>query len=272
MATDDRYERQIRLFGAEGQSRIGSAAVAIVGLGGLGSHVAQQLAYLGVTDYTLIDHDVATATNLNRLIAATDADVEDSESKVSIAERLITTILPDARVDIVPERLEAEPSRTALATADVVFGCLDEDVPRLLLTDLCARNSLTYIDLATDVTRDGAYGGRVVFSKDGNGCPYCLGEIDQHALARAQMTEEQRAADDKIYGIDRAALGDTGPSVVSLNGVVASLGVTEFMVWITSLREPKRMLVYRADEGGVRIGQDEPTPNCYYCKSLWGKG
>src|SRR5438093_1196106 len=84
----------------------------------------------------------------------------------------------------------------------------------------------------------GGLGGRVVFAKDGERCLSCLGELDQHALARATMTAEQRVADDKIYGIERNALTDGGPSVVSVNGVVASLAVTEFMAWKTGLRAP----------------------------------
>jgi molybdopterin/thiamine biosynthesis adenylyltransferase len=44
---ESRYSRNIALFGEEGQRKIAATAVAVVGLGGLGSHVAQQLAYLG---------------------------------------------------------------------------------------------------------------------------------------------------------------------------------------------------------------------------------
>src|SRR6266511_5683611 len=65
---EDRYARHIPLFGAEGQERIGAASVAMVGLGGLGSQVAQQLAYLGVSRFHLMDGDVVSTSNLNRLI------------------------------------------------------------------------------------------------------------------------------------------------------------------------------------------------------------
>jgi hypothetical protein len=77
----------------------------------------------------------------------------------------------------------------------------------------------------------------VVFAKDGERCLSCISELDPRALARTQMTEERRSGDDEIYGVDRAALDTGGPSVVSVNGVVASLAVTEFMAWRTGLRE-----------------------------------
>src|ERR1035441_5451700 len=62
----NRNARQILAFGQVGQDLIEAQSVAIVGLGGLGAHVAQGLAYLGVKKYILIDDDVLTETNLNR--------------------------------------------------------------------------------------------------------------------------------------------------------------------------------------------------------------
>ena len=67
MDNSKRFDRQILLFGAAGQEKIAAARVAIVGLGGLGSHVAQQLAYLGVRSLVLVDGDCVTRSNLNRL-------------------------------------------------------------------------------------------------------------------------------------------------------------------------------------------------------------
>ena len=63
-----RSDRQVRAFGPEGHKRIASSRVAIVGLGGIGSIVAQQLAHLGVQDVVLIDDDPIEDTNLNRLV------------------------------------------------------------------------------------------------------------------------------------------------------------------------------------------------------------
>ena len=69
----------------------------------------------------------------------------------------------------------------------------------------------------------------------------------------------------RIYGIPLEALDETGPSVVSINGVVASLAVTEFLVMTTGLREPNRLLSYRAERGIVNASQDAPRSGCPYC-------
>jgi molybdopterin/thiamine biosynthesis adenylyltransferase len=236
MSDQARYQRHIGLFGVEGQQRIATSRVAIVGLGGTGSHLAQQLAYLGVLDYQLIDADIVSASNLNRLIGAVPNDVDTP--KIDIAARTITAIQPTATVDTHAEMLTDTTPLPGIASTDVIFGCVDDDVARLDLVRHASTRELPYVDLATDVATTGEFGGRVVFAKGGERCLSCLGELDQHALARANMTDEQRAADDKIYGIDRDALATTGPSVVSINGVIASLAVTEFMAWRTRLREP----------------------------------
>ncbi len=268
MTADARYARHMALFGAEGQERIAATSAAIVGLGGLGCHVAQQLAYLGVVEFVLVDADSVSTSNLNRLIGASPADV--GARKVEIAARTIQTIQPDAKVDTVAAHFTADAPAAGLGRAEVLFGCVDDDVARLELVRHASAQGLPYIDLASDVAPGGEFGGRVVFAKDGERCLSCLGELDQHALARAQMTDEQRDADDKIYGVERDALDDGGPSVVSVNGVVASLAVTEFMAWRTGLRAPVGYLNYRGDRGTVGSRAVPERAYCHYCMTLWG--
>ena len=268
MTREKRYARHMGLFGADGQERIAATAVTIVGLGGLGSHVAVQLAYLGVVEFVLVDHDTVSPSNLNRLIGACPAD--EGAPKVNIAARTIQAIQPDANVATMTARFAAEDHVRHLGRTDVLFGCVDDDVARLELVRHASMRALPYIDLASDVTPDGEFGGRVVFAKDGERCLSCLGELDQHALALAQMTDEQRAADVEIYGIERDALDAGGPSVVSVNGVVASLAVTEFMAWKTGLRAPIGYLSYRGDRGTVGSRTDPERGYCHYCMTLWG--
>jgi molybdopterin-synthase adenylyltransferase len=268
VSAEERYARHLGLFGEEGQRRIAATTVAIVGLGGLGSHVAQQLAYLGVTRFALFDGDAVEASNLNRLIGAGEVDV--GSPKVAVAERLIAAVQPSARIAVEPRHFDADAHADAVGDVEVLFGCVDEDPARLGLLRVASEFAVPYVDLASDVAPEGEFGGRIVFASDGKRCLSCLGELDQHALARAQMSPEQRAADDAIYGVDRDALGESGPSVVSVNGVVASLAVTEFFAWRTGLREPRGYLTYRGDLATVGSRADPPREYCHYCMTLWG--
>jgi hypothetical protein len=265
--TEDRNDRNERLFGAEGQKRITETKVTVVGNGGLGAAVDQDLAYLGVVDYRLIDGDIVTATSLNRLKGATPADI--GRKKVIVAKTMIEAIQPDANVEAIDGWLADAPD--AIANADVVFGCLDKDIDRVELVKLCIVAGVPFFDLATDVDdRHGpiAYGGRVLWSGTGERCPFCMDLLDQDAMRRDTLPEAARTEHDRIYGISKNVLDAGGPSVVSINGVVASLAVTEFMVCATGLREPQPLLTYRAERGIVRQSIDPPYVGCPYC-SRW---
>ncbi len=266
MSDGSRFSRNELLFGAEGQAKIAATSVAIVGLGGLGSHVAQQLAHLGTEDFVLVDHDPVSTSSLNRLVGATPDDVADGRPKVDVAERHVKLIRPDARVSVFDAWIDDVGARTAVASCQVIFGCLDEDPPRLTLVELSSQHRLPYLDLATDVSEDGKqYGGRTLVSIAGERCLSCMGMLDQRALRTANATPKQRAEEDRVYGIHRDALELAGPSVVSLNGVVASLAVTEYMVWITGMRGPQRYLVYKGEMGIVVRSLDKPAVVCAYC-------
>ncbi|GAA1646502.1 ThiF family adenylyltransferase [Catellatospora bangladeshensis] len=265
---NERYDRQISFFGAAGQDRIRKTAVGIVGLGGLGSHLAQQLAYLGITTFVLVDADPTSPHSLNRQITAYPDDV--GTLKVGLAERMIRAIAPSASVNAVPQLLPHPDALTALSAVDLLLGGLDHDLPRLQLTDLASENKIAYIDAATDIHGSGdnlIYGGRVVTAGVSPGCLYCLGQLDADAIRHATQTPEQRATEADIYGVPVEELqAATGPSVVTINGLVASLAATEAMVHITGLRPARNHLVYRGDQGMVRINTDAPNGNdCAYC-------
>lgn len=269
---DDRYSRNEALFGIEGQERIKATKVAIVGFGGLGSHVGQQVTYMGTRHNAPIDFDVVTNSSLNRLIGAHDSDVAAETKKVEVAERMIKAINPQAIVNVVDDGIGAPDAEAAVASADVVFGCLDRDLSRLTLTEICSRYAKPLFDLASDASADDQdlrYGGRVLFA-NGNGCLVCRQLLDQQEMAHDSMSLEQREAHDRIYGIRHTALGETGPMVVSVNGVLASLAVTEFMVFVTGVRQPVAHLIYRGEVPVVRRVVDAPDPGCYYCTGIWG--
>ena len=270
--TNGRYDRQELLFGREGQDKLEAQTVAIVGLGGLGSHVAQQLAYLGVRAYALIDHDHATLSNLNRLVGATEDDARRSSLKTDIAERMIKTILPSARVTSLADTFISDEAFALLKQTDFVFGCVDHDGARLVLNEFCQAYERPYLDLASDIdpeTKD--FGGRFLYS-DGRVCVSCRELLDERAVRLAFSTESQRQEEERIYGIRRGALGEAGPAVVSLNGIIASVAVTEYMVEITGVRPAYLHGEYKGMMGVLTRDRNLADFGCYYCKSLRGQG
>lgn len=269
-ALADRYHRNILLFGKEGQRKLRATSVVIGGVGGLGSPLAQHLALLGVGKIVHVDSEELDETNRNRFIGARHDDPVPGSPKVQLIDRLIREINPE--VESVPLRasIVSKGAFDAVKAADWVFGCFDDDGPRAVLNELCAAYEKPYIDLASDVPESGIYGGRVCVALGGCGCLDCLGLLDRRQVRRYFQSVEQRDQEDAIYGINKDALTQKGPSVSPLNGVVASLAAMEFMVAVTGLREPTRLQTYRGWTSKVMVSSDEPRARCVQCKGTWG--
>ena len=274
MAMTERFDRQERFFGKAGQANIGGIRLVIVGTGGLGGHIVQQSALLGVEGIDLIDSEELASTDRNRYVGSYHDDPIPGSPKVDLAERLIGRIDPSIRVTKVPDSFISEDGFAAIIGADVVFGCVDTEGARLVLNELCAAYDRQYFDLATDIIPGErlSYGGRVCISWRGSGCLVCRGLLDWQEAQEDLAGEAERRARRLIYGVRTAALDTVGPSVVSINGVVASLAMTEFVAAVTGLRLPEPVLTYHGHRGIVTKSTDGPALSCYYCHGIRGKG
>src|SRR2546426_1752866 len=271
--SEHRFDRHMALFGKEGQHRLRTATVAVVGVGGLGTHVVQQLSLLGVGQLNLVDAQELDETNLNRYVGARHDDPVPGTRKVDLGERITGEIDPTIRVQKVFDSLASRDGFAAVQAADYVFGCLDNEASRLILTELCAAHAKPYLDLASDISpgETPSYGGRVCVAWNGSACLVCLGALDVQDAQRQLAGPKARQDEDAIYGVHRRLLGRTGPSVVSINGAVASMAITEFMVAATGIRAPLRLINYYGHLGKATVSKDQPQPDCYYCKGIWGR-
>lgn len=231
----ERFSRQ-SFLGEEGQSTIERCIVGIIGLGGGGSHIAQQLAHVGFLNYMVFDADHADESNLNRLVIATEADVRVSRLKVDAATDRILAVRKSARVEAFPCRWQEHPD--ALRRCDLVFGSVDSFAERGELEACCRRYLIPYIDIGMDLHPGGkeppVMSGQVILSMPDGPCMYCIGFL----------TEEKLGREAARYG---AAGGR--PQVIWPNGVLAStaVGVAVDLLtdWSRSLRGP----VYRSYRG-----------------------
>lgn len=268
----DRFSRQKLWFGEEGQQKIELEKVGIIGLGGIGSHINQSLAYLGIRNFVLVDADIAEETNLNRLVGANEADVLASTPKVIIAERVIKQITSDALVEAISTSIRTKKALDALKTCTTLFGCVDNDGARLVISELAAAYSIPLIDSATEILPGNnnslLYGGRVVIARPGGICLSCANEIDM-AVAKQELADPEALEVIKKHGYGLGEQAKT-PAVISLNGVVSNLAVTEFLAMITGLREPNKYLHYKADRGIVNSRTIEHNTDCYTCNYLVG--
>ena len=232
----ERTSRQ-SFLGTNADQIIASATVGVVGLGGGGSHIVQQLAHVGFQNYVMCDGDVIVDSNLNRLIGGTVADVDAKRQKVEIATRLIQGLQPEAKIVPVPSRWQDDP--LPLRTCDIVFGCVDGFAERRELEIATRRYLIPLIDIGMDVQpslgdQPPRMGGQVILSIPGDLCMTCMGFLNEQTLAK-----------------EAARYGAAGrrPQVVWANGALASAAVGIAVDLLTDWTRSLRRSVYLSYNG-----------------------
>jgi molybdopterin/thiamine biosynthesis adenylyltransferase len=130
-----RFERQLPIFGEEGQQRIMNAVVGVVGCGGLGVNVITQLCMAGVTHFILCDHQTPELSNLNRQFIYSAGDYRP---KSVISAEWILALNPSAEVQANAEPLSVL-NGDLFRGCDILVDCLDTFESRMVLSDLSER-------------------------------------------------------------------------------------------------------------------------------------
>ena len=268
-----KFDRQIQAIGREGQKKIENTKVAIAGAGGIASHIIQQLAYLGVKDFTIIDFDNVEKSNLNRLIGANDNDI--GLPKTQIMERMIYSIAGNKgiTINIINANIRNSNALELLKKADVIFGCVDNDGARLILNEVALAYHIPLIDCGVGLnTKEGKLieaGGRVMVVHSDGPCLLCAKEIDLQEASNYLVPKEELEVRRKLGYVKGEDIKN--PSVVSIDGTIASIAVTEFFAMVTSVRELKVYTFYDLIEQKIVQRIIKENPNCFQC-SLKGEG
>ena len=266
---DEAYDRQVRAFGSGGQTLLGTLCIGIIGLGGTGSLVAQQLAHLGVREFLLLDPDSVDASNLNRLAGARRHDI--GVPKVVVAARHIRRVRRSTHVEAIRGSVLQARTARRLAEADFLFCCTDSHGSRAVINQLAYQYLIPCIDMGVSLTTGRGQvthiAGRVQMLAPGLACLACGNLLDPDAVRRDLMSEEERLADPYFLGD-----GEAQPAVMSLNGTVASLAVTMFLGATVGVPAGARFQLYNGIAGTVRTATAQPDPVCVVCSARGAMG
>jgi molybdopterin/thiamine biosynthesis adenylyltransferase len=259
----ERHDRQILAFGEEGQKRIRSLRIGVVGLGGTGSIVAHELAHLGAHDVTLIDPDLVETSNLNRLLGATPDDV--GQAKVAVAKRSILAISRGAQVRALDADVTSEAAARALLDCSIIFCCTDSHGSRAILNQICYQYFIPVIDIGVSLTAKNGLlthiNGRVQLLTPGLGCLTCGEFLNPDQVRRDLMSENERLNDPYFDSSE----GQAQPAVISINGTVSSLALTMFLGVVTAIPVDYRYQLYDGLSGRLRSIEHQPRPGCITC-------
>jgi len=256
------FDRQIRAFGAHGQQKLASICVAVVGLGGTGSLVVQQLGYLGVKHFHLIDPDKVESTNLNRVEGAVSSDI--GRFKVDVASALVHRLHPDAKITLQTKTVLGTAAARQLADADFIFCCTDSHGSRTVINQIAYQYLVPTIDMGIAiVARDGKVthiSGRVQMLCPGLSCLLCGNLLDPEEVRRDFLSEPERERDRYIVGA-----AEPQPSVISFNSTVSSLAVSMFLNAVVGIPGEARFLNYNGLTGMTRSVSGARHPKCVVC-------
>lgn len=209
-----RYARQIALkeVGPEGQEKLRSAKVLVVGAGGLGCPALQYLAAAGVGTIGIVDDDTVEESNLHRQTLFTYKDI--GQKKVIVAQKVMKALNPDVEVKAYPQNLDPANALEVLDGYQVVIDGSDNFPTRYLVNDACVKLDKPFVYGAID-----RFQGQVaVFNWKGGPTYRCL-------------FPEPPTADQIPNCADAGVLG-------VLPGVVGTLQATEALKLILEIGQP----------------------------------
>lgn len=194
----DLDDRQKSLLGSAGNRFLRSLRVAVIGVGGTGSAIAETLARIGVGTLVIVDPDRLEVSNARRVFGVTQFDARAGKAKVAaVADGLrrldLGTTLTAIDGDVLDGAVQEK-----LLSCDVLIGATDNHASRSSLTELAARGHLPLIDIGVRAgTRqngelDALYAERRLQIPEGP-CLWCWRVLDADRVRLELMSPFERA-------------------------------------------------------------------------------
>jgi molybdopterin/thiamine biosynthesis adenylyltransferase len=273
------FDRQVRAFGPEIQRLLLNLHIGLVGSGGTGSAVAEQLIRLGVGRITVSDGQKFEKTNVNRVYGSRVTD--DEHPKVEIIARQVKDLGLGTIVDLIDAPITYRSVINKFKSCDIIFGCTDDHWGRSILNRLAVYYGIPVFDMGVKIDSENgkikSIQGRVTTLLWGYACLFCRERIDSNMVAaesrEALDPEANRALREEGYAPE---LEDAAPSVIPFTTMVASLAISEFLHRLTGFMGSERLtneVIIRFDESDIKRNSRISKVDCYCGDShYFGRG
>ncbi|MGV5034070.1 ThiF family adenylyltransferase [Streptomyces sp. NRAIS4] len=258
-------------MGDRGQEALARLRVAVVGLGGVGSILVEELARLGVGELVLIDSETVDATNVPRLLAAERTDIE--RQKTDLAARNASRANPQIRLTKIPRRVENPEALRELVLCDWIFLAADSHSDRHWVNAVVHEFLIpaTQVGVKIPISRDGSIGQIHTATRliaPGIGCMWCNGLIDPTELAIEMHPEAEREQARYLPGVP-------APSVMPFNTLAVGEAVTHFLLASAGLHENDDDLgsvIHRPRTRERHLQDPRQNARCRWCTSTGNLG
>lgn len=234
-----RYDRQIRIFGIEGQVKLKKSKVLIVGVGGLGSAILYYLAAAGVGEIIIVDPENVELSNLNRQIIHFTKDI--GRPKIDSAKEKLKLLNPLVKITGIKRRFDKDLGEKLVPQVDIVVDALDNWETRVLLNKLC-------VEYRKPLVHAGVYEsyGQLLVVVPGKGP--CL-----------QCVFPSKIKEERPFPV-------LGPAP----GILGALEALEVIKLITGYGKPLvgKLLLFDGKTGSFTLMDVKRNPQCPVCSKL----
>jgi len=273
------YDRQIRAFGRDMQKMLASLTIGVVGLGGTGSCVTEQLIRLGVGNLFLFDDQYFEDSNVTRVYGSRSIDLGIPKTK--ILERLAADIGLGTRVRLFAGNVASLQVAKKLRECDVLFGCTDDQQGRAVLNRIAIYYYIPVFDMGVLLDSEDeimrSICGRVTTLLPGAACLFCRRRITAEGITAESLrgSNPAEAASRRREGY-LPALPERAPAVISFTTGVASSAVNELLHRLTGFMGSDRSsteTIHFFDISRVGTNSRAPRATCFCGDgSFWGRG
>lgn len=260
------FTRTISAWGQYKQDQISRLCIGIVGLGSVGSIVAEALVKTGVRKLILLDFDTVECKNLDRLQGIGPEYV--GQHKVHAIKKHLEKVAPCLEISIIglPYSLVEAEGLSAMLACDIIFSCVDRPWPRYILNKISYANAIPVIDGGIDANqnkkRDNIGQARWKSHVTGPGriCLSCLGQYlpEDVSLEMSGLLEDPHY----IQGLPEEHFAKRGENVFAFSLGLAGMEIQQFL----SLNLQPRGIYYGPKEFDFNTGNIDADFD-FHCKS-----
>lgn len=274
-------DRQVRAFGSKDiQKIIKKMHIGVVGVGGTGSAICEQLIRLGIGTITVVDGQTIEDTNVSRLYGSRLSDI--GKPKVSVIKRLADDIGFGTTINTIQDFIYSKDAAMALRDCDFIFCCTDDHQGRSILNRMSIWYLIPVIDMAVTIDADKTgkikdITGKITILSPGNTCLWCREalssqKIQAEVMSRCNPTEYKlRRKENYVEELD-----EHDPAIIMLTTAVASQSILEFVHMITGILGVDRTsteIRLLFDNTEIRSNSRPGKPDCDCQNSdKWGRG
>lgn len=243
---NDRNSRQ-SFLGDNFLNELETMPIAIIGAGGGGSIIFNELAHVGFKNYFICDPDDFEESNINRLLGSHFSDIADKTPKIEIAIRTIKSIVPDASIQSFKKIWQECVQNHHFQNCKIIFSCLDNFANRVQIESFARKYGIVLIDIGLSIKEHSPKNfqmmGQVVLSHPKGPCFKCYNFITEKDLER-----------------EAENYGDAGirPQVIWANSILASAAIGLGVDLMSNWTKKSPTAFYKCFDGNTLSLVDHP--------------